>query len=297
MATNKGLGRGFDSLVPQGTNLDIVVTPKNEKIHHLAVDIVQPKRNQPRQYINEQLLDQLAVSIREQGILQPIVVTEVEHNLYSIIAGERRWRAARLAGLEHVPAIIKQVDELQHLELSLLENIQRSDLNAIETAKTIQRLHVEYQQSYEDIAKKLGKAYTTVVNAVRLLQLPEVMQRAVMNGTLSEGHARSLLSLTKQPAAQKVLFEEILKKQLSVRQAEQQAAKAKLTAQQANPTKRGNVANSNQKISDRLTKQLGVPVHITRQKSKGKITLSYASEKEFDVIVRFLDSSQRFGTR
>lgn len=290
MAMKKGLGRGFDSLVPQGTNVDGVLTPKTEKIHQLAIDIVRPKPNQPRQYFDEQLLDQLAISIKEQGVLQPIVVAEVEHNLYSIIAGERRWRAAQLAGLNTIPAIIKEVDALQHLELSLLENIQRSDLNAIETANTIQRLHNEYHQTYESIALHLGKAYTTVINAVRLLQLPQAMQQAVVQGEITEGHARTLLSLAKHPEAQDILFKDIISKKLSVRQAETLAARAKLAALQERDRPSQQTVATNQAVSTRLSTHLGVTVHVPKSKAKGTIKLSYASEKEFDRIVRRLES-------
>lgn len=287
MSVKKGLGRGFDSLVPQGTSVDSVVTPKNDKIHHLAIDVVRPKSDQPRQHFDEQLLSQLALSIQEQGILQPIVVTELEHNLYSIVAGERRWRAAQLAGLEHIPAIIKQVDELQHLELALLENVQRSDLNAIETAKTIQRLHHEYQQSYEDIAKRLGKAYTTVVNAVRLLQLPDAMQQALMRGDITEGHGRALLSLAKHPNAQAVLFTAITSKKLSVRQAEALAANAKLDAEKVKKQS-GTSTQSVTELSKALTNHLGVSVMVPKSQKKGKITINYTSEEEFDRIIRYL---------
>ncbi len=290
MAMKKGLGRGFDSLVPQGTSVEGVLTPKTEKIHQLAIDIVRPKSNQPRQNFDEQLLDQLAISIKEQGILQPIVVTEIEHNLYTIIAGERRWRAAQLAGLSTVPAIVKEVDALQHLELSLVENIQRSDLNAIETAKTIQRLHDEYGQSYESIAQHLGKAYTTVINAVRLLQLPQAMQQAVMRGDITEGHARTLLSLSKHPEAQNILFKDIVSKKLSVRQSEELAAKAKQAALQVSDKSSQQPVTTNQDVSRRLSTHLGVTVHVPKSKVKGTIKLSYTSEKEFDRIVRRLQS-------
>lgn len=286
--SKKGLGRGFDSLVPEGTNIDGVTIPKNEKIHKLAIDIVQPKSNQPRQLFDEQQLQQLALSIEAQGILQPIIVAEIEHNLYSIIAGERRWRAAQLAGLRHVPAIIKDVDPLQHLELSLLENVQRADLNAIETAKTIQRLHVEYQQSYEDIALRLGKGYTTVVNAVRLLQLPEPMQQALMKGDISEGHGRALLSLAKHPHAQMVLFKAIQTKKLSVRQTEALAANAKLDAERTKTKDDAKKSVTSTQLSKQLTKHLGLAVRVPKSNSKGKITISYTSQKEFDRIIRHL---------
>ena len=289
--SKKGLGKGFDSLLPTGTNLDIVTTAANDKIHHLAIDIVKPKQGQPRQHFNDQELEQLALSISEQGVLQPIIVTELEHNLYTIIAGERRWRASKIAGRTHIPAIVKQVDELQHLELALLENIQRSDLNAIETAKTIERLHTDYQQSYEDIAKRMGKGYTTIVNAVRLLQLPQHMQEALMRGEISEGHGRALLALAKQPTAQEVLFKDILAKTLSVRQAEALAAIAKRNAEAiATNSPSQQKAAVHVQLSKELSHELGVQVTVPKSTSKGKIILSYSTAKEYDTILKKLRS-------
>lgn len=285
MSTKKGLGKGFDSLVPTGVNLGSVTLPKNEKIHHLAVDIVKPKSNQPRQNFDEQLLKQLAQSIKEQGILQPIIVTEVEHNSYSIIAGERRWRAAQLAGLNVVPAIIKQVDELEHLELALLENVQRSDLNAIETANSISRLHKEFQQSYEQIAARLGKAYTTVVNATRLLQLPQPMQQAIASGKITEGHGRALLALSSQPKAQQKLFNDIVSKKLSVRQAEELAVKAK-----GKSLKNTTATAKSTEVEELISKNLGVKVKVGKSKNKGSITLSYTNATQYQSLINKLKS-------
>lgn len=284
MSVKKGLGKGFDSLVPQGASVDIVTTPQQDKIHHLAIDVVKPKTNQPRQNFDEQLLRQLAQSIKEQGILQPIVVTQNEHNNYSIIAGERRWRAARQAGLDVIPAIIKKVDELEHLELSLLENVQRSDLNAIETAVSINRLHQDFQQSYEDIAIRLGKAYTTVVNSTRLLNLPQEMQDAIVKGTISEGHGRALLALIKYPEAQLQLFKDIKSKRLSVRQAEQIVIKIKNSN---NLDKKTTVIKVNQpEVAKQLTERFGVPVKVSRSDKKGSITISYKTKEEYQKILR-----------
>jgi ParB family chromosome partitioning protein len=287
MAIKKGLGRGFDSLVPGGTNLEAVITPKNEKIHNLAIDIVKPKSNQPRRNFDEQLLQQLAQSIKEQGILQPIVVTETEHNIYSIIAGERRWRAANLAGLNTIPAIIKKVDELQHLELALLENVQRSDLNAIETALTINRLHNEFQQSYEQIAIRLGKAYTTVVNTSRLLSLPKNIQESIASGNISEGHGRALLSLTSQPTAQLKLYNLIISNKLSVRQAEEHASKLKNKKNGKDTKKVTTVLSS---LEQSLSTKFGVQVKVSKSTKKGTIILKYSSNKDYQTIINKLKS-------
>jgi ParB family transcriptional regulator, chromosome partitioning protein len=280
MSNNKGLGKGLDSLVPVGTNIDIVTTQPHDKIHHLAIDIVQPKVNQPRQHFNEQLLEQLAQSIREQGILQPIIVVETEQNKYAIIAGERRWRAAQLAGLNKVPAIIRAVDDLEHLELSLLENIQRADLNPIETAHTIHRLHHEFQQSYEDIAKRLGKAYTTVVNAIRLLQLPKHMQDGVMSGQISEGHARALLSLAKDPVSQEALYQKICQQHLSVRQAE-----IYVKAHKSSGGKNVKVVSETTVTHKELSNKFSTTVKIKKSANGGSIIFSASSSKKLDELI------------
>lgn len=290
--SKKGLGKGFDSLIPGGTNLDSVTTPSSEKIHSLAIDVVLPKSGQPRQVFNDSELQQLAISIEEQGVLQPIIVTEVEHNLYSIIAGERRWRASKIAGRTHIPAIIRKVNELEHLELALLENVQRSDLNAIETAKSIERLHNEFGQSYEDIALRLGKGYTTIINAVRLLQLPKDIQQSLMSGEISEGHGRALLALAKHPNAQKLLFKDIITKKLSVRQTEVLAANAKNNAEQLKgDNQKLATAQKTNKISETVSKNLGVKVNIPTSKNKGKITIHYASQADYEKILKILQKN------
>ena len=211
MSKLKGLGTNFESLVPKGINIDLVATDSEHKIHMLPLLSIQPRQDQPRKNFNDLELEKLAQSIKEQGILQPIIVTETEQNNYSIVAGERRWRAANIVGLNTIPAIIKKVNDFEHFQLAVLENVQRQDLSAIEFAISINRLHQDYQQSYEDIAKNLGKAYTTVVNTARLLKLPMVMQESIVNGTISEGHGRALLSLEKHTDKQKKLYINILK--------------------------------------------------------------------------------------
>ena len=158
MSKLKGLGTNFESLVPKGVNIDLVATDSEHKIHMLPLLSIQPRTDQPRKSFNELELEKLAQSIKQQGILQPIIVTNNEQNSYTIIAGERRWRAANIVGLSTIPAIIKKVNDLEHFQLAILENVQRQDLSAIEFAISINKLHKEYQQSYEDIAKNLGKA-------------------------------------------------------------------------------------------------------------------------------------------
>lgn len=283
----KGLGKGFDVLVPVGLDVNSVVANSHEKVHKLAIDIVVPKQGQPRKNFDDKALKELAQSIQEHGIIQPLIVTQVEQNLYSIIAGERRWRAARIIGLTEIPAIVRSANEHQQLELSLLENIQREDLNPIEKAATIQRLHEQFGQSYEDISRRLGKAHTTVINVMRLLALPQAMQEALMVGNISEGHARSLLAIQKYPEAQKTLFANIVSKKLSVRQAEQYVVSIKRGQQlpKDKTRKQSNIAID--KLTDNLKKHLGVKKIVLQHsvKGSGKIVIGYKSENELNKII------------
>lgn len=284
----QALGKGFESLVPISVQVNNVTAQKNERIHKLSIDTVIPKDGQPRKSFDESALDQLALSIKEQGILQPIIVAQTEQNKYSIIAGERRWRAAKLAGLSELPAIIREVNEHEHLELSLLENVQRSDLNPLELAQTIYRLHTDFNQSYEDIAIRLGKGYTTVVNSVRLLGLPDVMQDSLINGTITEGHARSLLSLNKYPVEQNNLYTQILTKQLSVRQAEQfvyDFKNGRIKIKQNNLSTNIDLNKQAAKIS----KVIGYKVKISQTKNgKGKLLINYKNQQQLEAIVQLL---------
>ncbi len=284
---NKSLGKGFDILVPVGLDVSGVAAGSHEKVHKLAIDIVVPKKDQPRKNFDVQALNELAQSIREFGIVQPLIVTQVEQNSYSIIAGERRWRAAKIIGLTEVPAIVRSATEHQQLELSLLENIQREDLNPIEKAATINRLHEQFGQSYEDISRRLGKAHTTVINVMRLLALPPEMQESLMVGNISEGHARSLLAIQRYPDAQKTLFANIVSKKWSVRQAEQFVVAIKRGEHTSKEDSKIKPNVAIEKLTNQIQKRLGIK-KITVQhsvKGSGKIVIGYKSEDELDKIV------------
>src|SRR6266568_3503925 len=188
-----GLGRGFDALIPQDFDKSLLADDQG-RIKKLDVTDIEANPDQPRQHFDKEALEQLAASIKTYGILQPLVVTPRGKN-YSIVAGERRWRAARLAGLTHVPVIVRTTKELEQLEIALVENVQRVDLSPLEQAVSIERLHEQFNLSYDDIAKRLGKANSTVNNTVRLLRLPEDARAALAEGRISEGHARGILAL------------------------------------------------------------------------------------------------------
>lgn len=285
----KGLGKGFDVLVPVGLDVTQVSAAPEERIHKLAIDIVKPKSDQPRKHFDEAALTSLANSISEHGIMQPLVVVEVEQNMYAIIAGERRWRAAKQVGLKEVPVVVRTASELQQVELALLENIQREDLSPLETAHTVVRLHEQFGQSYDQIAKRLGKAPTTIANIVRLLSLPEVMQDALTNGDINEGHARALLSLAKQPNEQQVLFKQIVLHSWNVRQAESFAAAAKKSATQnvvkAPEAKKVDVRKATEKRVKAVGEYLKAPVKVQHTAKGGKLVISFKSEEDLARIV------------
>lgn len=282
--SNKGLGKGFDVLVPVGVDVSNVTAGSHEKVHKLAVDIVVPKAEQPRQSFDQKALEELADSIRQHGIIQPLIVSQLEQNLYSIIAGERRWRAAKLVGLKEVPAIIRSATEHEQLEISLLENIQREDLNPVEKAVAIIRLRDQFGQDLDLISKRLGKANTTIINIIRLLNLPAAMQQALQDGTISEGHARSLLSLQNDPKLQQQLYENILANKWSVRRAEQFVVDAKRAKIK---TKSIKTKVTNEQAATKLKKYFGVQnVNIQKSlKGTGKLTISFKSEEEFKRIL------------
>lgn len=284
-AKNKRLGKGFDVLVPIGVNVPDITAGSQEKIHKLAIDIVVPRTEQPRLSFDEKALQELADSIKVHGIIQPLIVSQLKQGLYSIIAGERRWRAAKMIGLKEIPAIIRSANEHQQLEISLLENIQREDLNPVEKAIAILRLRDQFGQNIDTIAQRLGKAQTTVINIIRLLNLPSEMQQALQEGKITEGHARSLLSLQNDSQSQKRLYENILVNKWSVRRAEQFVVDTKRAKIKTKSIK--TKTTDNLQAATKLKKYFGVK-NVTIQKSlkgTGKLVISFASEKEYEHIL------------
>jgi ParB family transcriptional regulator, chromosome partitioning protein len=286
----KGLGRGFDVLVPVGLDVQQVSAAPEERIHKLAIDIVKPKPDQPRKHFDEKALAELADSISEHGIMQPLVVVEVEQNMYAIIAGERRWRAAKKAGLTEVPVVVRTASDLQQVELALLENVQREDLSPLETANTIVKLHNEYGQDYDTIAKRLGKAPTTIANIVRLLTLPIEMQEALAAGAINEGHARALLSLAKLPNEQQVLFKQIVLHGWNVRQAESFAGAAKKAVAPVTSAAKGKPLShaASDKTAQAVGEYLRAPVKVQHTAKGGKVVISFKNDEEFERITKKL---------
>lgn len=219
MSKQSHLGRGLDGLLP--TDFDnTILLGEEERVQSITLSTISPNKNQPRKQFEEQALTELAESIKEHGVLQPIIVSP-DGSQYEIIAGERRWRAAKIAKLKTIPAIVREKAAMQRLEIALIENVQRVDLSPLEQAQSIVYLHDQFNLSYASIAKKLGKATPTINNLVRLLQLPAEARDALQKRMISEGHARAVLALKDKPEAQQQLLALIIKQGWSVRQAEQ----------------------------------------------------------------------------
>ncbi|HET8708736.1 MAG TPA: ParB/RepB/Spo0J family partition protein [Candidatus Saccharimonadales bacterium] len=280
----KGLGRGFEALIPQDFD-NTVLLSQDERVQKIAVDKIVPNPDQPRQSFDEAALQELAESVRQHGVLLPLVVT-ASGGTYHIVAGERRWRAAKIAKLATVPAIVRTLKEIEQLEISLIENVQRVDLSPLEQAVSIERLHGQFNMSYEQIAKRLGKASSTISNTVRLLQLPAEAQKMLNEKTISEGHARSLLALKDEPKLQEQLLHGIAENGWSVRQAERFVTSVKQGTKDVTATK-ARVATETP-ATKQLGKRLGTQVHVRRTAHGGKLEISFKDDAELDKIIALI---------
>jgi len=282
-----GLGKGLDALIP--THPDGEILSEFGGVLEVPLDLIAANPHQPRKGFDEDKLKELAASIQEHGIIQPLVLTaqdpvaESAHK-YALIAGERRLRAAKLAGLSTVPAILRETDSQNHLLVALIENVQRADLNPLETATAYQSLSVEFGLSHKEISKRVGKSRTAVTNTLRLLDLPDVVQQAVRKNQVSMGHARALLALP-NIKAQSSALQTILTQELSVRQTEALVNKLK-GQKRPKPPKKNPKSPELKSIEEELQSSLGTKVRLTRSKSgKGTITIHYYSDEEFNTLV------------
>lgn len=287
MSKNTGLGRGFDSLIPVNFAVDEVVAP-GEHIKNLDVSKIIANPEQPRKEFDQTSLRELSESIKQHGIIQPLVVTPYK-DVFRIVAGERRFRASQLAGLSKVPVVVRNHEELEELEIALVENVQRVDLSPLEQAVSIVRLHDQFSMSFKEIAKKLGKAETTISNIVRLLQLPESALIALRENKITEGHARAILALKTDEKRQEELLNKIIVQGISVRQAESYVQASKIVdrpklAQKISNPKTVLLLN---KIDPKLAKRISV-----REKtdSTGSITIRYSSSEELVSFIHKLDA-------
>lgn len=269
------LGRGLSALLPGTAEREV-------EFLRIPVDRIRAGAHQPRHTFAPEELEELVGSIREKGVLQPVLVRPTESG-YELVAGERRLRAAQAAGVETVPAIVKKMSDRESLEAALVENVQRADLNAIELAQAFHRLGEEFSLSQEEIARRVGKDRATVANTIRLLKLPEAVRRAVVDGRLSAGHARALLQAP--PGRLESIFEAALRKGLSVREVERLCRPGEAKHRGRNPRRQDPHLMD---LEERLSRRGGTRVRIRGTARKGRIEVAYFSEGELERIVDLL---------
>jgi ParB family chromosome partitioning protein len=267
----RGLGRGLDALLQKEETPPAPAVP----VQSLPVTSLRPNRLQPRTLFDEAAIEELAASIRLHGVVQPLVVTPDAEGTYTIIAGERRWRASRRAGLETVPVVVRQVaDDRELLELALVENLQRSDLNPLEEAEAYLALQEKFGLAHEEIASRVGKARTTITNALRLLRLPEEVRELLRGGQLTAGQARPLLGLA-TPEQQLLLAERAVREGLSARDLERASAPQEKAKKPARPVEVHTAA-----AEEKLTRRLQTRVEIRRRRKGGSLQIHFHSEEE-----------------
>ena len=273
------LGKGLGALIPEFGK------EESRTLLFCGIEEIVPNRSQPRKHFDESKLQELAESIKEKGILEPLIVRRIDGG-YELIVGERRWRAAQKAGLKEVPVLVKEIEGREALELSLIENLQREDLNPIEEAEAFKRLIEEFNLSQGELATRIGKDRTTIANVLRLLKLPSEIRNHLLQNRITSGHARAILSLeTKEK--QKELCALIIQKGLSVREAEALAKRwSEKPKRVVTPTKRGSDLESQlSSLQDSLRRHLGTKVHITQKGKRGKIEIEYYSFEDLERII------------
>ena len=270
MAQRTGLGKGLESLIPTGgKNISAVSTgTASGGVHQAAVDAIQPNPRQPRIHFKEEDLAELAASIREHGVIQPLIVTPKPDGTFFLIAGERRWQAAKKAGLRTVPVITREANNQQMLEVALVENVQRADLNPMEEAEAYRQLVEEFGLSHEAVAKRVGKSRVAVTNTLRLLGLADVVKQALVDGRLTEGHARALLALSTQKAQASAL-QIVVNLSFNVRQTEEYVRKlaGQKPVKAKKPTRNADVND----VEKRLQHSLGTKVALKHGKKGGRL--------------------------
>ena len=280
-----GLGRGLDSLISNAVD-----SSSSDRLTTVAIADIQPGRYQARVQIDDEALQELADSIKAQGIIQPVIVRERGLSQYELIAGERRWRASQLAGLTEIPVVIKTISDETALAMGLIENLQRENLNPIEEAQGLKRLADEFGLTHETIAKAVGKSRSAISNSLRLLSLPEPVQEMLYQRRLEMGHARALLTL--HVVDQLELAQKAVKNGWSVREVER---RSQLAHQKAKPEATKTINPDIRRINDALTEHLGVNAEVkTSNQKKGKIVLHFDTPETFEYLLKRLGINQAF---
>ena len=290
MTKKKGLGKGLAALIGEAEDSNLSksdikeINEANErKSDEIPIEFLFPNKNQPRKLFNQEKIDELSQSIKQKGLILPILVKKIDEKNYQIIAGERRWRASQKAGLHNVPVIIKNLDDKEILEIALIENMQREDLNPIEEAEGITRLQEEYQYTQEELAKTLGKSRPQISNTIRLLKLPHKVQEFVQNKSLSAGHARALVGIDQAYSIAKIA----IKKDMNVRQLETYIAyiKNKKSKKGSSKLKDPNILS----LEIEITQMLGLSTKIEQKNNeKGKLEIFYNNLEQFDDLLKKL---------
>ncbi|MCH5231639.1 MAG: ParB/RepB/Spo0J family partition protein [Muribaculaceae bacterium] len=280
------LGRGLDSLI----SVSDIQTAGSSAINEIKIEDIKPNPNQPRRTFDEETLGELAASIKELGVVQPLSVRDMGDGTYQIIAGERRWRAAGIAGLNSVPAYVRSASDSEVTEMALIENIQREDLNAIEVALAFQNLIDTYHLTQERLSERLGKNRTTITNHLRLLRLPAEIQLGLRDHKLEMGHARALLGV-ENPKQQLKLYYLILKEGLSVRKVEELVKKVGSGESPEKPTNKGKADFS--EFQKKLSSRFGAPVKITQKSNgKGQVAISFSGPDDLNRLLSALSGQE-----
>ena len=300
MARRSGLGKGLGALIPS----DIAAPADDAALRDISVSQIEPNSHQPRGVFDEEALVSLTDSIRELGVLQPVLVRPTGPDRYELIAGERRWRAAKRAGLQTVPAVVRRIDDTASLEQALVENLHREDLHALEEAAAYQQLIEDFHLSHEDVARRVGKSRSAISNTLRLLQLPPGIQKLVADGQISAGHARALLG-TPDRAFQEALARRIVAEQLTVRDVEdavrarsgEDADEGEVDDVDGGPTKARSTAGRRLRppglleLENLLSDRLDTRVKVTMGAKRGKVTIDFASLEDLERIYRAMTSA------
>lgn len=301
MSKRSALGKGLGALIPEGADLPPPAdhpapAEPGSQIREVPVDVIALNPHQPRHHVDPEALDELAASIREHGLIQPLVVSSSVQGLplegasrpaqYTLIAGERRLRAARLAGLESVPVLVKEATPREMLELALVENIQRADLNPLEEASAYQQLSDIFGLTQQEIADQVGKNRVSVANALRLLQLPDFCQDALASGQISEGHARALLGLKEDLDRMRQALAIVIRQELSVRQTEELVRRRR--TEPASPKATRTVPPETRALETEFSKALGTKVDLARSKKGGRLTIHFYSDEELQSLYEIM---------
>lgn len=283
------LGRGLDALIPSMSSTEVDDDGSTDNaLLECDIDLIQPNRYQPRSHFAPEELNQLSESIRTQGVLQPILVRQQEMG-YELVAGERRLRAAKLAGLKKIPVVVKDVSHAEMLEIAIVENIQRENLNPIEEAEAYHRLITEFGLTQEQASGRVGKSRSAVANFLRLRQLPDPIKESINNGQLSMGHARALLG-AETSAQQNIAWRAIIKKSLSVRQTEELIKRLRNSAEVVERKKSTSEDRHLASVAENLSRRFGTKVQINRRGKKGKLEIEFYSNDDLDRLIELLNT-------